>query len=326
MSSTSASPAHVQVETKRFLGLSTKPERLRDRLDIAVSEHAFLPQIEDLQTDWVASVATPAFKLIRQRQGRLAAFASIGTGTGMDALAAIETLGVSRVGITDVHDDVVSAAAKNIANNLLVPGSVEIEAGFGDLLAPLRQLHPRYDLIYENLPNVPIQDATLMDRARVSSSHVPPRTEPTPAYIQEQMLTLHYLALQQAREFLNPGGAVLSMLGARVPLAVFVEMARLAGLKGGIYTYTWKNQTDPETIISNYAQKEHAGLGPFHFYRAERLAKVFDRIDLATSGLRALELEGFISGDRLSPAQAYEAFKHGEKIGHTVAVLRSQPA
>jgi len=326
MSKSSLSPAHVQVDTKRFLGLTTSPERLRDRLDIAVSEHAFLPQIEDLQTDWVASVATPAFKLIRQRQGQLAAFASIGTGTGMDALAAIETLGVSRVGITDVHDDVVSTATSNIENNVLVPSSVAIEAGFGDLLAPLRHLHPRYDLIYENLPNVPIQDAGLMDKARVSSSHVPPRTEPTPTYIQEQMLTLHYLALKQARDFLNPGGAVLSMLGARMPLAVFIEMARLAGLKGEIYTYTWKNQTDPETIINNYLQKEKAGLGPFHFYRAERLAEAFARIDLATSGPLAFELEKSIAGDRLSPAQAHEAFQRGEKIGHTVAVLRSQPA
>jgi len=325
MSFTSVTPAHVQVETKRFLGLTEKPERLREQLDIAVSEHAFLPQIEDLQTDWVSSVATPAFKLIRQRQGALTAFASIGTGTGMDALAAIETLGVSRVGITDVHDDVVCTAAKNIAANLLSSTTVAIEAGFGDLLSPLSHLKPRYDLIYENLPNVPIQDATLMDKARISSSHVPPRTEPVPTYIQDQMLTLHYLALKQAGDFLNPGGSVLSMLGARVSLAVFVETAKLAGLKGDIYTYTWKNQTDPETIINNYIQKQRSGLGPFHFYRAERLAKVFDRVDFATSGLRAFELEAFLSADRLSPDQAHEAFRRGEKIGHTVAVLRSRP-
>lgn len=183
-------------------------------------------------------------------------------------------------------------------------------------------MKPRFDLIYENLPDVPIQDAALMDKARVSSSHVPPRTEPTPTYVQEQMLTLHYLALKQARDFLHPGGAVLSMLGARVPLAVFIEMAKLAGHKGEIYTYTWKNQTDAETIIENYVQKERTGLGPFHFYRAERLAKVFERVDLSTSGLRAFELEAFLNRDRLSPEQAAEAFRIGEKIGHTVAVLR----
>jgi methylase of polypeptide subunit release factors len=326
MSSLSATPARVQVDTRRFLSLTTKPERLREQLDIAVSEHAFLPQIEDLQTDWVASVATPAFKLIRQRQGVQPAFCSIGTGTGMDALAAIETLGAYRVGITDVHDDVVSTAEQNIANNLLSPGSVIIQSGSGDLLSPLSHLQPRYDLIYENLPNVPIQDAGLMDKARVSSSHVPPRTELIPAYIQEQMLTLHYLALKQSRDFLNPGGAVLSMLGARVPLAVFIEMAKLAGHKGEIYTYTWKNQTDAETIIENYIQKQREGLGPFHFYRADRLAKAFERVDLATSGLRAFELEAFLFADRLSPEQTREAFRRGGKIGHTVAVLRSQPA
>jgi hypothetical protein len=165
-----------------------------------------------------------------------------------------------------------------------------------------------------------------MGKARVSSSHFSPRTEPSPTYIQEQMLTLHYLALKQARDFLTPGGAVLSMLGARVPLAVFIEMAKQAGLKGEIYTYTWKNQTDPETILQNYMQKQQAGMGPFHFYRANGLAAIFARVDLASSGPHAFELEALLDKHRLSPAQAYEAFTQGEKIGHTVAVLLSRPA
>lgn len=324
MSFHSIASSYAKVDTRRFLGLTREPKRLKPHLRIAVSEHAFLPQLEDLQTDWVSSVAAPAFKLIRQRQGRQSAFCSIGTGTGMDALAAIEILGATRVGITDVHDDVISAAAENISENVNDPSAITIEAGFGDLLSPLKHFQPRYDIIYENLPNVPIESASSMGNARVSSSHVPPRAEHTPDYVQEQMLTLHYLALQQARDFLNENGAILSMLGARVPLKVFVEMAKLAGLKGDIYTYTWKNQTDAETIVENYILKQNAGLGPFHFYRASQLAEIFSRIDLASSGDRAFEIEASLDKFRLAPLDAREALSRGEKIGHTVAVLRSQ--
>jgi len=323
--SSPSAPVHAQVAAATYLGLSAAPLRLRDHLAIEVSPRAFLPRFDDLQADWVASVAIPAFKLIRQRQGALAAFASIGTGTGLDALAAIETLGVARVGITDVHDDVVRTATANIVGNLRAPGSVAIESGFGDLLSPLAHLKPRYDLIYENLPNVPINDAAQIATERTSSGHVPPRAEPVPEPVQRQLLTLHYLALKQARDFLAPGGAVLSMLGGRVPLAAFFEMARLAGFRTKIYTYSWKVQADAEAMTLGHAEQQRAGYGPFHFYPIARLKEVFAGVDLASSGKRALELEASLAPDRLDALQAHDAVRRGEKIGHTAVALRSQP-
>jgi SAM-dependent methyltransferase len=322
--SASSKPARLGVSTSRYLGLDAKPARLREALAIEVSPRAFLPRLDDLQADWVASVATPAFKLIRQQQDRLASFASIGTGTGLDTLAAIETLGVSRVGITDVHDDVVSTAVRNISHNLLAPGSVEIESGFGDLLSPLAHFRPHYDLIYENLPNVPINDATQIANERISSGHVPPRPEPVPESVQRQLLTLHYLALKQARDFLAPGGSVLSMLGGRVPLAAFLEMARQAGLRAEIFTYTWKVQADAESMIRGHADRQREGFGPFHFYRVSDLARIFVGIDLASSGKRALELEKALAPYRLDAPQAFASLLAGEQIGHTAVVLRSR--
>jgi SAM-dependent methyltransferase len=316
----------VQVATSRYLDLNAPPARLRDSLAVEVSPRAFLPRLDDLQADWVASVATPAFKLIRQQQGKLTSFASIGTGTGLDALAAIETLGVSRVGITDVHDEVVSTAARNISHNLLVPGSVDIESGFGDLLSPLAHYKPRYDLIYENLPNVPINDAAQIANERISSGHVPPRSEAVPESVQRQLLTLHYLALKQARDFLAPGGSVLSMLGGRVPLTAFFEMVQLAGLRPEIFTYTWKVQADAESMIRGHADRQREGFGPFYFYRTADLARIFAGIDLASTGKNALELEKSLVPHRLDAHQAFATLRTGEQIGHTAVVLRSRLA
>jgi hypothetical protein len=137
------------------------------------------------------------------------------------------------------------------------------------------------------------------------------------------MLDLHYLALKQARDYLAQNGAVYSTLGGRVPLNAFIKLGELAGLRSEIFTYSWKVQAEPEDVISGYAAQEKAGLGPFRFYRAEDLQKAFANISVKDSGKRAFEIEKTLDSVKLTATAAYEAFKKGEVIGHTVAVLKS---
>jgi hypothetical protein len=317
----------MDISATQYLQLAASPECLRENLVIQVTEHAFLPSIDEILSDWVATIATPAFKLIRQKEGMKPAFCSIGTGVGLDALAAIEILGATEIGITDVHEDVVAAAAANIRANLKNPAGIRLAAGFGDLLSPLRRVDasPRYDLIYENLPNVPIQNVADLNTARASSGHMPPRPEPVPDLLARNLLTLHYVALLQARDFLAPGGAVLSLIGGRIPLAVFHEMGRLAGYRSEICTYGWKIQTDPEAMIGGHLAQQKNGLGPYHFYLAERLAAAFADVPLEHSGEAAREIEARLRPHALDPEQALAAWRRGEVIGHTVVALRSWP-
>lgn len=310
----------LQVDTAAYLRIP-RAERIRPVLDIALSSHAYLPRVNDLESDWVAHIAAPAFKLLRQRRGAVASFASIGTGSGLDVLTAVELLGASRVGLTDVHADVVVTAAANVSRNYL--HSLTIESGSGDLLAPLRRFGSRYEVIYENLPNVPLASPEEVASERNSSSYVPPRTEELPALIKAQMLDLHYLALLQAREFLEPGGGVLSCLGARVPLEVFLQLGELAGYRPSFLTYGWKIQADPQEVIGGHAVHQRGGFGPFYFYRAETLKKTFSAIQPGESGARALEIERELAPYRLDAEAAYVACRNGERIGHTVAVLLS---
>lgn len=314
----------MYITTTQYLNLAASPERLKETLDIQVTEHAFLPSVDEILSDWVATIATPAFKLIRQRQGAQKAFCSIGTGVGLDALAAIETLGATEVGITDVHADVVDAARANIRDNLREPERVQIDAGFGDLLTPLNPDN-RYDLIYENLPNIPISDAGEVSVARKSSGHLPPRQEAIPDLMRRNLLALHYVALLKAKDFLAPGGAVLSLIGGRIPLRVFQEMGRLAGYRSEIFTYGWKIQTDPEEIIGGHVRQQAEGFGPYHFYHADRLTEAFSGVRLDESGRRAFEIEQALQPDALSPTEAFARWQAGEVIGHTVVALRSTP-
>lgn len=306
-----------------YLGIE-RSTRIKDELYIKLSDHSYLPLPTDKERDWVVSVATPSFKLIRAKEGPVASFASIGTGSGVDALAAIEILGSERVGITDLHTDVVEGARANIERNLRHTTRVEIEAGVGDLLSPLASRKARYDLIYENLPNVALPEGDDLAEERLSSGHVAKRRESIPDLIRSSLVELHFLALVQSREFLTPRGSVIATIGARIPLHVFEKMGALAGFHSTFLAYAWKTQADPANMLRRYAEQQQEGYGPFTFYRAEILRKVFADVDFATSGKRALEIEKALEPHRLDATAAYVAHSLGDEIGHTVAVVRSK--
>lgn len=313
----------IQVNTKHYLNLQDSPQRIAGTLAIEVSSHAYLPKTDDLSSDWVAYIAVPAFKLIRKQYGRpVPAFCSIGTGSGLDVLSAIELLGAERVGFTDLQQDVVDTAARNVRQNLQGNEKVVLEYGAGDLLSPLYG-QPQYDVVYENLPNVPLAADTEITDSRNSGHFLEKREETIPDPVHRQMLDLHYLALVQAKGYLKEGGAVYSTLGARVALDVFRELGGLAGYDSEIFTYTWKVQAEAEDVLTGYARQEAEGLGPFHFYRVADLKAAFAGVDVETSGIRASELEKALASKQLSAADALSAWKQGEEIGHTVAVLKS---
>ena len=314
----------ILVDVKKYLVLEESPKYVQDYLSVAVTDHAYLPKTEDITSDWVAYIAAPAFKLIRENLGHdVEAFASIGTGSGIDVLTGIELLGAKRVGFTDLQKSVVNAAAENIKKNLKNADSVELEFGAGDLLQPLQNGKRHYDVIYENLPNVPLTDNIKIEDKRNSGHYLEKRVEVIPGFVHEQMLDLHYLALKQARDYLANKGAVYSTLGGRVPLSAFIKLGELAGLSSEIFTYSWKVQAEPEDVISGYAAQEKAGLGPFRFYRAADLQKAFVDISVKESGKNAFEIEKSLESSKLTAKEAYEAFQKGEVIGHTVAVLKS---
>ena len=320
---TQADLPRIAIDAARFLGLS-QVGRIAGTLDIALAERAYPPAADDPEADWVASVAAPAFARLAARRGPVRAFCALGTGAGVDALSGIEILRASEIGLTDLFPDVVEAAAANVTGNLAAGTQVRVHAGAGDLLIPLAGRGLRFDVIYENLPNLPLSDDARLGHSRTSGAFLPPRTEPVPQLFKDTLLALHWVALVQARDFLAPGGAVLSTLGGRVPLSVFSALSELAGLTPELFAYAWKVQAEPDAVIGAYAAWQRTGLGPFHFYRADDLRRVFAGVNPDESGRRATEIEHALEPYRLDAVTALEAHQGGERIGHTVAVLKSE--
>jgi len=321
----------VEVDASKYFNLNGKEStHTKEQLSISVVENAFPPEIDDenISGDWLAFVGIPTFqKIERENPGQVKSFFSLGTGTGLDVLSGAEIFGAKKLAFSDLQEGVVKAAEKNIRNNLLKPGEKEIKAYVGDLFEPLRKENPaenpRFDIIYENLPNVPLADDKEIQQSHNSAQYYEQRKESIPEDVHNALLDLHYLALQQAPEFLEENGAVLSLIGGRVPLDTIINLGKEAGVHSEVLTYIWKVQILEEDVIGGYAKYEERGYGPFIFYRADDLERAFAGVSFEESGKRAHEIEKSLENLRLNATQAYALWKTGVTIGNTGVVLKS---
>jgi hypothetical protein len=313
--------AQLVVSSTEFFELEDTA-RIKPSLRLTLSDRSYLPKAGDPRADWVASVAVPAFKALAGRGISAPRFCTVGTGAGLDALAAVEILDARTVGFTDLHEDVLHHARDNIGDNL-VADDVTLVGGAGDILAPLAGRLDQVDVVYENLPNIPLdRDGDLRD-GQTSSTFVPARTEDIPGSVEHNLVTLHYLALRQAWRMLGPGGHVLSSIGGRRPLSETLALADAARYDGEILVYTWKVQSEPDEVVGGYATWERQGRGPFHFYPVDVLRETFAGLSPAAAGAQALEIEKELTPYEFSAVEALSRVRHGEHVAHTVAVLDS---
>lgn len=316
-------PDMLAVDTATFFGLEAV-SRIRRNAWIGLTERSYLPKALDPRSDWVAMVAAPAFRMLAETGVEVRDFCTIGTGAGLDALAAIEILGAQNIVVLDLHEDVVRQARRNILDNVIFKSQVTLFSAAGDLLAPVADEQLRLDLIYENLPNIPLGDGDDLAVGQTSATFVAKRREPIPDFVSGALVALHWLALRQAIPMLRPGGRVLSSIGGRIPIATMLRLAEEAGYAGEILIYTWKTQSEPEEVIGGYATWQNRGAGPFHFYPAAVLEETFGTLSPVTAGAQAREIERALMPHRLDAVAALDALRRGMSIGHTVAVLESR--
>ncbi|ABE41412.1 hypothetical protein [Rhodopseudomonas pseudopalustris] len=312
----------VTIDAAAFFGLEGVT-RVRQQARLGLTEQSYLPKASDPHSDWVARVAAPAFRALAEMGVKVEDFCTIGTGAGLDALAAIEILRVRNVFVTDLHEDVVQQARQNILMNVLPPQPA-VFAGVGDLLDPLKETRSALDLIYENLPNIPLGSDDDLAEGQASSTFIADRKEGLPDFVRQHLIALHYLALRQAYPMLRPGGRVLSSIGGRIPVEVILRLGRETGYASHILVLAWKIQSEPEDVIGGYARWEREGLGPFRFYPRAVLERTLSPMSAVAAAAQAIEIERALQPDALSAEQALQAHLDGVEIGHTVFVLESQ--
>ena len=108
--------------------------------------------------DW-AMLALRGFLRLRDMKSiRIKSFLNIGTGSALDTLGAIEALDLSDVLMTELFSKSVEKAQLNVIRNLQKGNAIKVDTVQANALNldGLRQLKAkRFDLIYENLPNLP---------------------------------------------------------------------------------------------------------------------------------------------------------------------------
>ena len=113
-------------------------------------------KIDNPRADWVVTAALAAFHAFEAASlGTVHRFATVGTGSGTDVIAALETFpNLREVAMTDMHEEVVSVAKANIlsatekADDHVRNTALHAVAKAGDVLLPLMG-QGGFDLIYE---------------------------------------------------------------------------------------------------------------------------------------------------------------------------------
>ncbi|GKZ25000.1 hypothetical protein AbraCBS73388_012024 [Aspergillus brasiliensis] len=142
------------IDFKAFFGV--KPQHVSRRFSISLSDLSYQPKIYNPRADWAVTAAFNSFEALQASiHDRVQRFATIGTGSGTDAIAALDIFPHLRsIVMTDLHDEVVEKAKINLVSATeKADGRVRAVAKHaiglsGHSLAPLKGQVP-FDVIYE---------------------------------------------------------------------------------------------------------------------------------------------------------------------------------
>ncbi len=294
---------------------------------VSVNEHTYEVDSAHPQDNWLYP-ALKGFQIMRDRlvreKKKVRTFATIGTGQGVDAIGAYRLFHPAHIVLTDIHPDVVPVALKNARKN--IPHlSCTVRGYVGNLCEPLVQHGVVADIIYANLPNIPLAGSGSAFSGQLTSTFFDERwVAGCTQQLETYLLAVQHAFLVSAHDCLAPGGSVIVTLGGRVPLALVHKMFTDTGYVYQELVNYFKLQSQPEWVLGGYARAEEQHGVSFDFYRFDAahasLQKHFESASLTAAALKRL-LQPF----RVSATDALKRFVyHQERIGHVVQVIRGK--
>jgi SAM-dependent methyltransferase len=289
-------------------------------LIVRTNQHTYISTrdpSDPLGTTWLALALEGMENLCRRAHPVVRSVAIIGTGGGLDAIGLSHLCVPEQIVASDIHPRALEAARWNIARYACRKSHCQV------VQSDLFREYPgdsSFDLIYENLPNVP-EGADLLDGIRAASCYSPDCYCSDPAG-DRYLLTLHYNCLLQARDHLRSGGWIVAMIGGRVPWPVIEDLFARAGFRATVLHFGLKTQTEPGVVLDGYARAERNGSPPFTYYHpVEACSGILARhlTELADpSDLRVEELNARLEPYRVSAGDALQIHRRGERVCHSV--------
>ncbi len=274
--------------------------------------------------DWLY-LGLLALKSVAQRKGpcvRSAAF--IGSGNGIETIAALKLLpNLKTLYVTDLSPDVQPGVIANVTAN-----AGELLSGVQTFCLQGRDGHPlpqRVDLIYGNLPLVmidreeirrhPLAMTTLTDAEAYAHLSQGPHD-----LLRRYSLLSQLGFLLSAKEKLNPGGTLLTLIGGRVSYYAITECFQRAKLRYRKLFTSIKRQSDPQ-FLKQYAEVEVREDIVFAFYDYKKAAEIIrDALNIAIpeviTHMDDEELKALLAPALLSAKEAYEQSLNGQSVAH----------
>lgn len=292
--------------------------RVRRPVRLALTAHSY-PLEPVAERSWLAA-AFRAFALVARRRA-VHDLLILGTGNGLDALAALEILDLRSLAVTDLSEKSVATARANVLAHVLDADACEITFHAGDLFTcvPRRR---RFSLVYENLPNIRATPGLDVELGTIAGRFFDAAELEVPALFERYLLALHYECLRQAHEHLVEDGGVLTALGGRVPLEVALELHRRTGYEPELLVFDVKPQSEPELVLPGYCRAELRHGIEFTFYAPESVAIVAEaRADGLEGELLREAVADRLADYELSARQAAARRAGGEAVAHSVLMI-----
>jgi methylase of polypeptide subunit release factors len=293
-------------------------------LKLGLNEHSY-PLEPWAENSWLA-ITFRAFARLARRE-RIRDLLIVGTGNGLDALGAIEIFDLRSLVVTDLFEASLACARENVLDHLNEETDLRVDFHSGDLLSCV-PAKARFDLVYENLPNLPATAEIQLQRGTHSGRFFDATARSVPEPFSSHLLALHYLCLRQSWQHVTPGGGVLTAIGGRIPDDIAFALHRACGYAPELVAFDVKPQIEPELVLPAYRRAEDEQGLEFTFYATEAAEIVAER---RRGGLDGRELADSVAGDlrplAMSAREAAQRSQRGDQVAHSVLmILGRQPS
>ncbi|MFH1664387.1 MAG: class I SAM-dependent methyltransferase, partial [archaeon] len=262
---------------------------------------------------------------LKNQEKKVNSLALIGSGNGVDAIGAHYIFKeANQVYLTDIDPETLPLAIKNVKKNKKPGSNVSINGFVGDVCQPLEQENIKADMIYANLPNIPLWKNTQTNGFGLSTFYTPREKIRVPSILKKNLLELQLHFLNSTKPCLNSGGNVIQVIGGRFPAKNFKILFDEAGFNQQQLCAGLKLQTETREVISGYSKAEKENNNEFIFYDYKNAVKSLNKggeTSLIT-GKKTDYLEKRLKDYSMTATQALKEHKKGMKIGHTCHVLK----
>jgi hypothetical protein len=298
------------------------PRRVRRPVLLEQTEQTY-PLEASPGESWLP-IAFRAFARIAERNlPRVQALLILGSGNGLDALGAADIFDLRSLAVTDLSAQCVATICQNVLNNLRSDAALELSFHAGDLFSGIAP-ECEFDLVYENLPNIPASEK-LRDELHLgthSGRFFDARGVEVPPPFGDYLLALHFRCLIEARTYVRSGGGVLTAIGGRMPDEVAFGLHTACGYSPELIAFDVKLQAEPELVLPGYRRAEEQRGVAFRYYAAEAVEIT---AHARQSGLEGQQLKDAVDAQlanlEMTASQADRLSQQGRRVAHSVLMI-----